>query len=123
MQSSLHWLFASRRFPCREPMVTDYFALPEVAFYIGPIVNIPYKLPGSPQLAEAVVAAMRESNMAVLANHGQVTAGKSYDEAIQRAVFFELACEVIVRNGTQLRRLTPEAIHELRNLATGGKGV
>jgi len=33
--------------------------------------------------------------------------GVSYDDAIQKAVFFELACEIIVRNGDDVQTIAP----------------
>ncbi len=109
---------------CREPRVTDFAATPEVPYYIGPVAWVPYILPGSVQLAEAVTLALRTHNLAMLANHGQVTVGKNYTEAIQRAVFFESACDIIVRNGSHHRGLSEASVSELRDLADGkGFGV
>ncbi len=106
---------------CREPRVTNFAATPEVPYYIGEVAWVPYILPGSVQLAEAVTQSLRTHNLAMLANHGQVTVGKTFSEAIQRAVFFEMACAIIVCNGSQHRGLTAAAVRELRDLA-GGKG-
>jgi hypothetical protein len=40
---------------------------------------------------------------------------------IQKATFFELACDIILRTGTQVQPLPPEAVAELQ--AAGGRGV
>jgi ribulose-5-phosphate 4-epimerase/fuculose-1-phosphate aldolase len=76
-----------------------YFdVLPEIPFYIGKVSNVPFAMPGSAELAGSVVEAMADgAGMVVLQNHGLVTGGKHYDEAIQRAVFFEMACDVLLR--------------------------
>ena len=67
-----------------------------------------------------IVGALRDNNLAVLRNHGLVTVGATLAEAIQRAVFFELACGVIVRGGSAVQPLSEEAIAELRHLAREG---
>jgi ribulose-5-phosphate 4-epimerase/fuculose-1-phosphate aldolase len=104
---------------CR-PAIPDaphpYAVLPEVPYYIGEIAHVPYVRPGSPELAAQVVLALQNHDLAMLANHGQVVVGKSYDDAIQKAVFFELACEILLRNEGRSRLLTSEEIHHLKTV-------
>jgi len=92
----------------------NFNVIPEVPYYIGPIAVVPYIAPGSDELAQAVVVAMAGHDMAILRNHGQVTVGQTLADAIQRAAFFELACEVIVRGGDAVERLSDESIVRLR---------
>ena len=92
----------------------DFAVIPEIAYYIGPIGHVPYVLPGSAALAAAVVAVMKNHDLALMANHGQIVLGKSFDDLIQKAVFFELACEIIMRDGEAVRPLSAEAVAELR---------
>ena len=80
--------------------------IPEVPFYIGDVAVVPYRAPGSPELAAAVVAAMKDHDLVCLRNHGQVVAGSDFTEVIQKAGFFELACEVLVHAG-EVRPLAP----------------
>ena len=75
---------------------------------------MPYLPPGSEALAEATVEVMSRHDLAVMRNHGLVTAAASLDLAIQNAVFFELACSVIVRGGPAVTPLPPAAVEELR---------
>lgn len=103
---------------CRRELPGDYYSTPEVPYYIGPVANVPYLRPGSPELAEAVIAALKGHDLAMLASHGQVVVGTDYDDAIQKAVFFEQACEVLYRGGSEVRLLTAE---EVRELKAGGK--
>lgn len=91
----------------------NYFVILEVPFYIGPVARIPYFQPGSEDLAGAVTDAMRTHDMATMANHGQVTVADNLAHAIQNAVFFELACEIIVHGGDQLTPLSSEATQRL----------
>jgi ribulose-5-phosphate 4-epimerase/fuculose-1-phosphate aldolase len=57
---------------------------------------------------------MKDHDLAMMANHGQIVVGKSFDDVIQKAVFFELACEIILRGGDDIRPLAPQAVAELR---------
>jgi ribulose-5-phosphate 4-epimerase/fuculose-1-phosphate aldolase len=98
---------------CRQPQIENYYVIPEAAYYIGPVSVAPYLTPGSPELAEAVTAAIREHDMAILRNHGQVTVGKNFDEAIEKAVYFELACKIILQAGDDVQHISGEAVEEL----------
>ncbi len=91
----------------------DFFVLPEIPFYIGPVARVPFLPPGSPELAAAVVDALRDHDLALLANHGQVTVAHDLDQAIQNAVFFELACEIILRAGDRVSPLPAAAVTAL----------
>jgi ribulose-5-phosphate 4-epimerase/fuculose-1-phosphate aldolase len=81
---------------CGNPGNYDFAIIVEVPFYIGRPAVIDFLAPGSQQLAHAVIDAMKHSNMAILRNHGLVTCGKDFHETIQRAVFFELACRILI---------------------------
>lgn len=105
---------------CREGAERmDFNMVPEVPYYIGEIGWVEYVTPGTKGLAEQVVAVLAHKNLVMLRNHGQVTVGKTFAEAIQRAVFFEMACEIMVRNAGQGRSLSQEAVRELREVAAG----
>jgi ribulose-5-phosphate 4-epimerase/fuculose-1-phosphate aldolase len=94
----------------------NYFVIPEMPFYIGPVARIPYIQPGSEDLARAVTDAMSTHDMVTIVNHGQVTAADNLAHAIQNAAFFELACEIIVHGGDKLTPLSPEAVLHLLDL-------
>jgi len=98
----------------------DYFVIPEIPFYIGPIGYVPYYQPGSAELAAATVDVMVDYNMAVMDHHGLVTVAEDYDHAIQNAVFFELACEVIVRSGGKVLPLDKMHAQLLRDAGMTG---
>lgn len=120
MNAVMHFqsLFATT-LACRQSDCIDYFVIPEIPFYIGPVGQVPYLTPGSQELADAVIAVMGDHDLAIMANHGQVTVASSLDQAIQNAEFFELACQIIVQNGAELRPLTEEAVRDLRALKRG----
>ena len=81
---------------CGEPESYNYNVVIEVPAYIGTPAIVPYMQPGSTQLAQAVIAAMKNAKMAILRNHGLVTVGTDFNEAIERACFFELACRILL---------------------------
>lgn len=80
---------------CRSE-VPNYNAIIEIPVYIGKVSHLPYLMPGSEQLANAVADAAGESELIQLANHGQVAIGRNYKEVVEKAVFFEFCCRVIV---------------------------
>ncbi len=81
---------------CGDPASYNYNIIIEIPAYIGTPAIIPYILPGSTELAQAVIEAMKNAKMAILCNHGLVTVGKNFNEAIERASFFELACRILL---------------------------
>ncbi|MDY6863168.1 MAG: class II aldolase/adducin family protein [Thermodesulfobacteriota bacterium] len=100
---------------CRSPETMNCFVIPEIPYYIGPVAVVPYMHPGSEDLAEAVISAMKDHDLVLMCNHGQVTVGKNFNDAIQKAVFFELACEIILKSGGQTRIISeyPDDIRKL----------
>ncbi len=68
------------------------------------------------RLADATVAVMRNHNLTLMANHGQVTVARDFDHAIQNAEFFELACQIIIEGGDKVTPLSEEAARELMDL-------
>lgn len=96
---------------CRKDLnKINFFVIPEIVFYIQKIGIVPYLIPGSDQLADFVINTMKENNLVVMQNHGMVIGGKTFDEVIQNAVFFELACQIIVNGGENIRPLSAEEI-------------
>ena len=102
---------------CCDPAMVNYDVIVEAPYYIGPVATVSYLPPGSEELADAVVGAMRGHDMAMLRNHGQVTVGRDLHDAIQRAAFFELACEILLRAGESIVPLSPQAVAALRAAA------
>lgn len=105
---------------CCKTQERDFFVIPEIPYYIGPVATVPYMAPGSFELARAVTSAMRAHDLAILRNHGQVTVGKDFREALQRAVFFELACEILVHAGGQVQAFSAEVVNFWFQARQGG---
>lgn len=91
----------------------NFNVINEVPQFIGPIAMLDYICPGSPEIGKMVTDTMRNNNLLVLRNHGQVVVGKDFDEVIQRALFFELACGIIMRSHNEAVRLTEDQICEM----------
>ena len=110
---------------CQKRARVNYDVVPEIPFYIGPVGQVPYLPPGSPELADAVIEAMSAHDLAVMANHGQVTVARDFDHAVQNAEFFELACQVILASGRNLSPLSLKAVSRLRAMRAqqGGSGA
>ena len=106
---------------CQASDNINYNVIPEIPFYIGPVARIPYVLPGSKELAQAVTDAMREHDMVVMGNHGQVTVACDADHAIQNAEFFELASDIILRSGNRVTPLPEKEVQTLLELRRAGK--
>jgi Ribulose-5-phosphate 4-epimerase and related epimerases and aldolases len=108
---------------CMKNKPTDFNVTAEVPCYCGrEIPVIPYFRPGSPELAKAVTEALTNHDTALLSKHGQVVCGKDFDDAFQKAVFFEMACRIIVQAGPgNYLTLTPEEIDDLDKYILGKK--
>lgn len=103
------------------PTVFNFTA--ECPLHVGEeIPMIPYYRPGSPELAKAVVDAMREHNSIMLLKHGQVVCGKDFNQAMERAMFFEMACRIAVLNGDNVDPLTRDEINDLDAYFLGKQG-
>ncbi|WP_323379193.1 class II aldolase/adducin family protein [Streptomyces durbertensis] len=60
----------------------------------GPVRVAPYACFGSPELARATVAALRDRAACLLANHGTVALGADLDQALERTAQLEWMCRV-----------------------------
>ncbi len=107
---------------CMKEIPENFNVTAEVPIHVGRnIPVIPYLRPGSTELAEHVKEALRENNSCLLRKHGQVVCGKDFNDAFQRAVFFEMACRIIVLSGGSPDVLTPDEIEDLNVYIQGKK--
>ena len=84
-------------------------------YYIGDVGVLEYLPPASAELAEAVVSAMKKHDLVILRNHGLVTVGRDFKEVIEKASFFELACQLLLCQDKP-EFLTQRAIEAIRNI-------
>ena len=93
-----------------------------VLHFVGSeIPVVPYYRPGSKELAEGVISALKDHNSVLLKKHGQVVCGKDFDEAFERAMFFEMACRIIILTGGKYETLTNAEIDDLETYVLGKK--
>ena len=107
---------------CMKEIPRNFNVTAEVPCHVGSeIPVIPYFRPGSPELAEQVKAALKDHNSCLLRKHGQVVCGKDFDQAFERAMFFEMACRIIVLSGGRYEVLSQEEIDDLETYILGKK--
>lgn len=108
---------------CMENIPSDFNVTAEIPCHVGSeIPVIPYFRPGSPELAEHVVAAMKDHDSILLRKHGQVVCGKDFDEVFERAVFFEMACRIIILTRGEFITLSKDEISDLETYVLGKTG-
>ena len=95
--------------------VVLHFQSEYATYHVGEVAVLPYFRPGSPELAEAVIEAMQEHDAVLLSNHGQVVCGRDFDEVLERALFFEMACRIIVQSRMDYTVLSRKEVEDLRN--------
>ena len=99
---------------CMKQQPSNFNVTAEIPIYLGrEIPFVSYLRPGSPELAQAVIEAMREHQACMLSNHGQVVCGTSLDDAFQKACFLEMACRIMVRNNMNYATLTEHDLHDI----------
>jgi ribulose-5-phosphate 4-epimerase/fuculose-1-phosphate aldolase len=81
---------------CGSEIEYNFNVIPELPIYVGEPAVVKYSPPGTKELAEETIAALEEHDLAILQNHGQVVVGKDFDDTIQKAGFFELACQILL---------------------------
>lgn len=109
---------------CMKNKPENFNVVAEVPCYCGrEIPVIPYFRPGSKELADAVTNALREHDCVLMSKHGQAVCGKDFDDAFQKAVFFEFACGIIVRAGEgNYQTFSDEEIRDLEVYILGKSG-
>lgn len=107
---------------CLKNLPDNFNVTAEIPCHVGrEIPYVPYYRPGSRELADGVVNALKEHNSCMLVNHGQVVCGKDFDEAYERATFFEMACRIMIMTGMNYSVLTPQEIDDLETYVLGKK--
>ncbi len=98
---------------CRVPPFERFNIIPEIPYYCGRVASLPYFDPGSGDLAEAVVGAAEDHNVILMRSHGEIAVGDTIDIVIQRAMFFELACGIIIKNNAEVDGLSQKSVDYL----------
>lgn len=69
--------------------------LPEMVYQLGSIAYVPFVVPGSEALADAMQPFMRDHDVFVLANHGATTVGGTLAHAHQRMESLEHGARIV----------------------------
>jgi L-fuculose-phosphate aldolase len=72
-------------------------AIIEALFYGGVCGVAPYALPGTPELAVAAVAGLKDSQATLLERHGVITVGKSLYDAYLSNVYVDELAEINIK--------------------------
>lgn len=105
---------------CMKNRPVNFNFTAECPIHVGrEIPMIPYFRPGSPELASHVIEAMKDHDSVMLLKHGQVVCGKDFKQALERAMFFEMACRIAILNGDNVDPLTNEEIADLDKYILG----
>ena len=105
---------------CMDPRPEDFNVTAELPCHCGrEIAVVPYHRPGSPELAAAVVEAIGTHDSVLLLKHGQVFVGKDYNAATEKAAFFEMACDIILRAAGRHTVFTPDEVADIERTFLG----
>ncbi|MEM2088217.1 MAG: class II aldolase/adducin family protein [Thermoproteota archaeon] len=100
---------------------------PDHVVFLEKVATLPFYMPGSEELAEAVGEASKTHNCILLKNHGVITLGSSLREAYYRLEIMEESAKIIVfssilaglqRSGRKPASLSAEQADAIRKLQT-----
>nr|WP_123043674.1 class II aldolase/adducin family protein [Cohnella candidum]AYQ75593.1 class II aldolase/adducin family protein [Cohnella candidum] len=91
---------------------------PDQAALVGRTVYVPYVLPTTDKLADAVVEKVNEASSILLGNHGLVTTGRNLREAYYRTEVVEESAKIylIAKSVREPKVLTREEFEEIASL-------
>jgi len=98
----------------------DNKLFPESMAYIDKIVRVPYRHPGSHELAKVVSHNIKDCDVIILSNHGAICAAKNLEDVILKTETLEMLCKMIALSNVGELELNylPENVKEefLRHL-------
>ena len=100
----------NQKFP---PINTD-------AVFLRDTVTVPWIMPGSKELADAVGDALAKSRSCILQNHGLMTVGKDLRDAATRAMILEETAKIVLfvkQFGGEVSLIPPDWVEQLAQLA------
>lgn len=105
---------------CMNNRPDNFNVTAEIPLHVGDeIPMIPFLRPGSKELADHVIDAMTNHNSIMLLKHGQVVCGRDFRQALERAMFFEFGCRIVLQANGNLDPLTNMEIDDLEEYFLG----
>jgi L-fuculose-phosphate aldolase len=90
------------------------------AIFLRDTVTVPWFMPGSKDLADAVGKALEKSKGCILQNHGLMTVGKDLRDAATRAMVLEETAKIVLyvrQFGGEVSVIPPDWVEQLAQLA------
>jgi autoinducer 2 (AI-2) kinase len=90
------------------------------AVFLRDTVTVPWYMPGSKELADAVAEALKKSRGAILQNHGLMTVDKNLRKAATRAMMLEETAKIVLyckQFGGNVTLLPDEWVQNLASIA------
>jgi autoinducer 2 (AI-2) kinase len=90
------------------------------AIFLRDTVTVPWLMPGSKELADAVGEALAKSRSCILQNHGLMTVGKDLRDAATRAMILEETAKIVLyvkQFGGEVSVIPPDWVEQLAQLA------
>jgi L-fuculose-phosphate aldolase len=91
------------------------------AIFLADTKIVPWFMPGSKELADAVAEALKSSRGAILQCHGLMSVGKTMRDAATRAMMLEETAKIVLyckQFGGELTLIPPEWVERLASFAT-----
>ncbi|WP_404454808.1 class II aldolase/adducin family protein [Oceanobacillus kapialis] len=92
---------------------SNYFV--EAMYYLEKVVRVPYKHPGSVDLADAVKERAKQGNVMLLENHGIIVYDTSLKEARMALETLEYTCKMYIQalqSSITINGLSDETVHD-----------
>src|SRR5699024_6473148 len=92
----------------------------EAMYYLEKVVNIPYKHPGSLELAKEVEKKVTEANVIILENHGILVCDVNMKEALMSVETLECAAKMLItakNSNIEMDYLTEDVVRDFLNNA------
>jgi len=93
---------------------------PGFAFFAYPLAMIPFVVPGTKEFARAATEQFSQSTCLalLLQNHGLVTVGKSFEEAVNIAEEIDEAARIYLMTEGKARPISAEDVHKIKGSAS-----
>ncbi len=94
---------------------------PGFAFFAYPLAMVPFTVPGTKELAKATAEQFSHPTCValLLQNHGLVTVGKSFEEAVNIAEEIDEAARIYLMTDGKARAISAEDVLKIKGAASG----